>query len=300
MTSKQDKNKFRVGSFDVGINHLAFVDVSTKDRVNVKIHNLDLVSLYSENEKERCQGFLGTGKPCTNYANHVSSDEPSKPETKKSKSTKSTKSSKKSKESDENEESNEYAEYAENEPRYVYCKLHVPNEDNSTPINRVNTKNVKFHEISKRLNDALDNVNLKKCDKIVIEYQPKMASKIMQYCSHILYDEMVERYLMNPDAKCKEVSWAIQDKYGAYDGPKIITKAKVRPEARNKALKNDQYKVRKELLIHMAKYFMETFGETKWLEYFNDEDIHDKQDDISDAYVQGVTTLLGSFSAEID
>jgi len=262
----------RIASFDVGMNHMAYAVLKkNKKDCKISIKKLDLFSIFKENEKVKCCGFAANGSQCAFFSTWCGNDEPNIIGKKNN--------------------VNGVDHTPCDDGDYYYCKKHAP--ETATCIERVNTKKADYSKICTYVAAALKKINLKKCDKIVIEYQAKMASKKMQFVSHILFYELCKEYLNNPDAKCKIVKFADRDKYKSYDGPEIDTKTKVPAGAKGKRKQNAQYRIRKERGIEIARYFMNKFGETKYLEEFESGSF-DKQDDMADAYIQGVTLLLGT------
>lgn len=178
----------------------------------------------------------------------------------------------------------------------AYCKVHAP--ESATEAKRINTKTVPFSKLACRIAIALDALDFSKCTKIVIENQPSMASKRMQFVSHVLFYELCRKYLTT-NGKCKSVAYAPRDKFAAYDGPKIDNGSVDTKGKTKSSIKNKEYRNRKSAVIQIANYFFDKYAEDEWKEYFNSS-THDKQDDLSDAYVQGITTILGAKSQGFD
>jgi hypothetical protein len=176
-----------------------------------------------------------------------------------------------------------------------FCGTHAP--DDAGEIKRVNTKTASFSTIAEKFKLAMENYDFSIIDKVVIENQPSMASKRMQFTSHILFYYMATNY---PNAK---VSYAPRDKWKVYDGPEIkienSRKAKTRAKKTDPtevaqaktSLRNKEYKSRKAAGIQMAEYLLKKHGEDEWLEFFNSATV-DKKDDLSDCYLQGLTALM--------
>jgi hypothetical protein len=176
-----------------------------------------------------------------------------------------------------------------------FCGTHAP--DAACEIKRVNTKTASYSTIAEKFKCAMENYDFSICDKVVIENQPSMASKRMQFTSHILFYYMATTY---PDAK---VSYAPRDKWKCYDGPEIKIENSRKNKTRAKktdtieiaqaktSLRNKEYKSRKAAGIEMAEYLLKKYEEEEWLEFFNSATV-DKKDDLSDCYLQGLTALL--------
>lgn len=278
--------KTRVASFDVGINHLAYAIIELRiDKNNnetVKIIDLDMLCLFSQNEKIKCCGKISTGESCDKISKYYGTDEPIQ---------RGKSKSKKSDDKKTEDDSNSIDELSsEDVPDHkYYCKFHSP--ESAKSITRINTKTVSNSKVCIKLESALSKLDLTKCNKIVIEYQPRMASKKMQFVSHAIYYDMCSRYLNKEHTKCKSVAYAARNKYQAYDGPKINMNIKLPEKKAKSSSRNAQYKARKHMVIEMAIYMMKKYNDLEWLDYFNNSSF-DKQDDLSDAYVQGLTTLL--------
>jgi hypothetical protein len=179
----------------------------------------------------------------------------------------------------------------------LYCKVHSPKT--AVETKRINTKTVSFSKLACRIAVALDALDFSKCTKIVIENQPSMASKRMQFVSHVLFYELCRKYLTVDGGKCASVSYAPRDKFAAYDGPKIDNGSIDTTGKTKSSIKNKEYRNRKSAVIQIANYFFDKYAEDEWKEYFNSSN-HDKQDDLSDAYVQGITAILGAKSQGFD
>jgi hypothetical protein len=254
----------RIASFDVGINHLAYCVLEKHNDEDPKIKNMKLLSIFPENETHKCVCETKSKNLCGKNAKMHTKD-------------------------------------TDNSTIIYYCGTHAP--DDAKEIKRINTKLVSFDKLSIAINKLFDTIKLYRCDKIVIENQPSMASKKMQFVSHLIFHECATRFLNKENSMCKMVYYAPRDKWKVYDGPEILIensrKSKTRarktdtsPVAVAKtALRNKEYKSRKNAGIMMTEYFLKKFNEDGWSEYFNSEN-HDKKDDIADCYLQGLTVLL--------
>jgi hypothetical protein len=175
-----------------------------------------------------------------------------------------------------------------------FCGTHAP--DDAVEITRVNTKLAKLDTIAKNYIIRMADYDFSDCDKIVIENQPSMVSKKIQFVANMLFFDMVQKY---PNAK---VSYAPRDKWAVYDGPEIkienSRKSKVRANKKDSdeiakaktSLRNKEYKSRKAAGILMAEYFLKKYNETEWLEFFQKVTV-DKKDDLADCYLQALTAI---------
>lgn len=257
-TSDESQSIFTLGSFDIGTKNLGVCVVDRLDGYpGFRIRKWKLISLVSDTGKSK------TLKCKTKYKSRI---------TKKM------------------ETCGKRPTFWNPTTKIGYCKLHVPKETNNTDeelntdgelnIERYTTcRNITDFELNRKLIQELDLLPelWKDCHEVVVESQMQSS---MRKISDMIFSYLVDRTVHQPDCQLKNVRKVNACKKLNIPLDKLPM---VVPEG-----SQDEYNDRKQLAEKQCQALLR-YVDKEWRDYYYSQK---KQDDLADAFLQGLYFLL--------
>lgn len=171
----------------------------------------------------------------------------------------------------------------------LLCKQHAKACNVAVPVvKKIQVKNINMQDIVLKILNALDDLCyryhdlLQQVDSVVIEKQP-MENKKMQMVSHIVYAHFIRFY----NGRVPVTLLPAYHKLSVYDGPTVPCTLKTK------------YAQRKFLGVQYTVWFLENkvCDHVSWMTLFKGQS---KKDDLADAFLQGLFSLVGVAQVDQD